>query len=124
MTDFERFIKVNKLKKKDIAEYLGVSAAFVTQLAQGVRDIPEDKFALIKANGAWDTCMLYGEGDMLKSQQNNTPTETRGDIVMSREVFEQISRLTETVLSQQRTIELLTSKKIGTADNARTVNAG
>lgn len=58
ITDFELFIKNNNLKKKDIAGYLGVSNAFITQLARGERNIPGDKLALIKANEQWDSSML------------------------------------------------------------------
>lgn len=60
MTDFEEFIRKNKLKKKDVAEFLGVSAAFITQLVQGIRVVPDDKVALIKAVVDWDTSM-FGE---------------------------------------------------------------
>lgn len=70
MIDFELFIIKNKLKKKDIAEFLGVSAAFITQLAQGIREVPDDKLALIKANKDWDTSM-FGEnpGKNLEAQK-------------------------------------------------------
>lgn len=43
MNDFELFIKQNRIKKIDIAKYLGVSNGFITQLTNGVRGIPEDK---------------------------------------------------------------------------------
>lgn len=79
MTDFEIFITVNKLKKKDIALYLGVSNAFVTQLTQGLRGLPNDKFDSIKANESWDTSMLTDEGEIMKdapdvSLDNKTQT--------------------------------------------------
>lgn len=60
-TDFEVFINRNRLKKKDIAEYLGVSSAFITALCSGTRPIPMDKFDLIKSNPNWDTSM-FGVG--------------------------------------------------------------
>lgn len=59
MTDFENFIKSNNVLKKDIAKYLGISNAFVTQLCDGRRSIPNDKVALLKQNPyGWDTTML------------------------------------------------------------------
>lgn len=58
MTDFQRFIEVNNVKKKDIANYLGVSNAFITQLCNGLRAIPLDKLALIKAKSGWDITMF------------------------------------------------------------------
>lgn len=49
--------------------------------------------------------LLSGEGDMVKSKDASN-AEVKGDMIsMPREVFDQIARLTETVLSQQRVIE-------------------
>ena len=61
-------------------------------------------------NYAW---LLTGKGDMLKAIQNQVAISSE-EITMPREVFDQISRLTETILSQQKTIETLaeTNKKI------------
>ena len=59
MTDFQSFIEVNKILKKEIALYLGVSNAFITQLCDGSKKIPAPKLALIKANDrGWDTSMF------------------------------------------------------------------
>lgn len=58
MDRFGKFLTTNGLKKKEIASYLDVSPAFVTQLCSGSRQIPADKLAKIKANKAWDTSML------------------------------------------------------------------
>lgn len=56
--NFEKFLKENKLQKQEIAKFLGVSRAFVTQLCQGTRKLPADKAALIKANHEWDSSAL------------------------------------------------------------------
>ena len=59
MTDFEIFIQTNGLLKKDIAKYLGVSNAFITQICSGARALPPQKVAIIKANSnGWDTSMF------------------------------------------------------------------
>ena len=55
MDRFGKFLATNGLKKGQIASFLGVSPAFVTQLS---RQIPADKLAKIKANKAWDTSMF------------------------------------------------------------------
>lgn len=65
-TDFEIFINKNRLKKKDVAEYLGVSPAFITALYSGSRPVPPDKIDLIRLNPDWDTSMFTGDGEMLK----------------------------------------------------------
>ena len=58
MSGFEKFLKDNKIQKQEIAQFLNVSRAFVTQLSQGTRKLPPDKMALIKANTAWDCSAL------------------------------------------------------------------
>ncbi len=78
MTDFELFIKKNNLLKKDIAEFLGVSNAFVSQVCAGRRMIPEAKIALIKANkNGWDTSMIgidrmVNSGIIVKGDSNGS----------------------------------------------------
>lgn len=59
MTDFQRFIEVNGLQKKDIASFLGVSNAFITQLCKGEKTLSEARLTLIKANDkGWDLTMF------------------------------------------------------------------
>lgn len=61
MSEFSKFLTTNGIKKGEIASFLGVSPAFVTQLSAGSRNLPSAKLALIKANKAWDTSMLTSE---------------------------------------------------------------
>lgn len=62
MDRFNKFLTTNRLKKGDIADYLGVSRAFITQLSSGQRKLPDDKLALIKANAhGWDVSMLESD---------------------------------------------------------------
>lgn len=70
-TDFELFISKNRLKKKDIAEYLGVSSAFITALCSGARPVPLDKIDLIKSNMDWDTSMFSGEEEIHKAESES-----------------------------------------------------
>lgn len=59
MTNFAKFLSINGLKRKDIASFLGVSGAFITQISSGDRPLPEEKLAMIKANAyGWDVSML------------------------------------------------------------------
>ena len=92
---FQIFINKNSLKKKELAEYLGVSAAFISQIAQGQRDLPNDKLALIKANQSWDVTMFSDDSEMLNGDLGNTQSNP------------ELSSLMELVKSQQRTIENL-----------------
>lgn len=68
MTNFAKFLSVNGLKRKDIAFFLGVSGAFITQLTSGMRPLPEEKLAMIKANAyGWDYSMLLPEEQKAKA---------------------------------------------------------
>lgn len=67
MDSFAKFLSINGLKKKDIAAYLGVSNAFVTQLCAGTRKLPADKLALIKVNPDWDSSMLLSDTEKAKA---------------------------------------------------------
>ena len=67
MDSFAKFLSINGLKKKDIAAYLGVSNAFVTQLCAGTRKLPADKLALIKVNPNWDSSMLLSDTEKAKA---------------------------------------------------------
>ena len=59
MTPFAKFMSINNLKRKDIASFLGVSGAFITQISSGDRPLPEEKLAMILTNAyEWDTSML------------------------------------------------------------------
>lgn len=70
---FQTFILKNKLKKTEIAQYLGVSNAFITQLTQGRRSVPNEKISLIKANTQWNTSMFTDEGEMLTTETTSQP---------------------------------------------------
>lgn len=78
MADFERFLKDNNLKKIDIADYLQVSKAFITQLCNGSRRLPPEKFALLQAKG-WDTTALL-ESDQPSDNSNSGNVTHIGNI--------------------------------------------
>ena len=78
MADFERFLKDNNLKKIDIADYLQVSKAFITQLCNGSRRLPPEKFALLQAKG-WDTTALL-ESDQPSDNSMRGNVTTIGNI--------------------------------------------
>lgn len=62
MTDFELFIEANGLRKKDLADYIGSSPQYITQLCNGTRRLSQDKIALLKQNTmGWDTSMLTSD---------------------------------------------------------------
>lgn len=77
MDRFSKFLSVNRLKKKDVASFLGVSNAFITQLCSNMRPLPDEKLALIKANTfGWDISML--------TTQEETPEPTPDKFKLSK----------------------------------------
>ena len=89
MTDFQLFVEKNALLKKDVATFLGVSNAFITQLCDGSKKIPADKMALIKANTeGWDLSMFDessrgvniggdSSGVIVNGNNSNSPIDNR-----------------------------------------------
>lgn len=61
-TPFERFLTQNGLTGKQIAAFLDVSDAFVSQLRQGKVNLPEEKLALLREEGRWNLSMFPEKG--------------------------------------------------------------
>lgn len=104
-----RFVR----NQEELAQITGIIKSTISQLCSGKRELNEQYVRRICkqfpfVNQEW---LLEGDGEMLLSAEPSPASSTGGDVVtMPREVFEQITKLTETVLSQQRTIEVLTNE--------------
>ena len=86
MTPFAKFMSINNLKRKDIASFLGVSGAFITQISSGDRPLPEEKLATILANAyGWDTSMLTEP----EHPEVSNPTESSLVDYLERKVSDQ-----------------------------------
>ena len=57
IAEFQTFIKVNKLTQKKVADYLGTSTAFVSQIIKGKCDLPDEKLLKLRESD-WDTSMF------------------------------------------------------------------
>lgn len=100
------------ISQEKLAEMIGVAPRTVQNWESGTK-IPKSRYAILR-NISKDV-----EKGEVKIEKDNTESVT-----MPREVFDQITKLTETVLSQQRTIESqqdsfkeLVSRKNDTAAN-------
>ena len=59
MIDIKQFRKRNKLKQEELAEYLGVTRAFISMVETGASKLPTEKLNLLVSNThGWDTSML------------------------------------------------------------------
>ena len=120
MTDFAKFMTINGLKRKDIAAFLGVSGAFITQISSGDRPLPEEKLAIIKANAyGWDISMLTGSS-------NTLPVENSREALL-REFLAQKEQEVNELRKRVWELESLLESKGGTApgaDSSSSVNVG
>ena len=104
-----RFVR----NQEELSQITGIIKSTISQLCSGKRELNEQYVRRICkqfpfVNQEW---LLEGDGEMLLAAEPSPASSTGGDVVtMPREVFEQITKLTETVLSQQRTIEVLTNE--------------
>ena len=93
--DLQTFIKKNKLTQKGLAKILGVGQPFISQVIKGKSHLSHQKIEMLIAAGIYDTSMIVKvDGDQISDT-----------VTMSREVFNSIQQLVETINSQQRTIE-------------------
>lgn len=57
--DLRKFRLANNLSQPEVADYLGVGKAFISQVERGVSKLPLDKYArLLQNDKGWDTSML------------------------------------------------------------------
>ena len=97
-------IKIKELRAKigvsqeEFAKMIGVHPRTV-QNWEGGGVIPAAKHELLRKYESEHAAIATDDSE---EDQGNK------EVIISREVFEQISRLTEVVLSQQKTIEILT----------------
>ena len=92
------------LKQAEIADRMGIKNTYLSDVINGRSPLSElfsDK--LITAFSISKIYLLSGEGEVFEEEEKAPSTSEI--ISMPCEVFEQITRLTETVLSQQKTIE-------------------
>ena len=119
MADFEDFLKKNNLKKSAVAQYIGVSNGFITQIINGSRSLPHDKLLKIIANPNWDVSML-NENNMKNHQSvsiNSDITNQQQNDMNIQELFEAINRRDQQMdemLSQQGRLIAIIENMSGT----------
>lgn len=77
--DYKLFKKINKITNLNIAEYLGVSEAYVSMVTSGKTQFSEERFAMLLDHPTWDTAPLLGRAQEEKPTYHNPlnlpPTE-------------------------------------------------
>lgn len=125
-----KYIQYKKISNSSFCRSIGVSNAFISSMVKSIQPDKIERIALNfpDLNTGW---LLTGNGSMLNE---SVVDPVCNDVIsMPREVFEQLSKLTESVLSQQRVIEsqngmletlIETNKKIAAQMENNATNAG
>lgn len=82
------------MTQQELADYLGVGQGFISQMEKNGRRVPEKYISKILSDKSKDSSMVQ----IIDSDNSNN------EVTMSREVFDKISQLIDTVCSQQGTI--------------------
>jgi transcriptional regulator with XRE-family HTH domain len=94
-----------KISQRRFEESCGMGNGTINNIKYGLASQNLEKIinAFPSVNIEW---LISGRGDMFKSS-NQGKEEEKNESVSMREVFDQISKLTNTIASQQKTIEYL-----------------
>lgn len=103
MIDIKLFRKDNELSQVALAKILGCTQGFISSLERGVRPVPDNIITKLISLREYNTKHLVN--DVLGPADKNMAVEQNNEITMNREVFDVLKNLSETVLSQQKTIE-------------------
>lgn len=111
--DFSKFLKDNNLKGCQIAEFLGVSGAYVSQVCSGVSKLSSDKLNLILNNKEWDTSALSEKSVVAiaidHSTANAESPSVSPDASERAVLIKEIEMLRQIIKDKDETIALLTS---------------
>ena len=88
----KKFRKANNLKQEELAQKIGVSRSFISQVESGHSKLPTNILQTILNNSyGWDVSMLIEEGSIINNQSgthiggNNTVTMSTGNCVLEKE---------------------------------------
>lgn len=88
----KEFRKANNLKQEELAQKIGVSRSFISQVESGHSKLPTNILQTILNNSyGWDVSMLIEEGSIINNQSgthiggNNTVTMGAGNCALEKE---------------------------------------
>ena len=88
------FLKKNKLKQEELAQYLGVSAQYVNRMAVGRASIPHAAWEKLRENSEWDSSMLTEPTAQIEPGEQRPRADMQGRLVgLLEKKDEQIDRL-------------------------------
>lgn len=89
--DIKEFRRSNKMTQQELADYLGIGQAYISNMENGRDKVPDKYIRKILDDPNVDSSMVQ-------------VIDSDGEVKMSREVFNKMSQLIDTVCSQQDTI--------------------
>jgi SOS-response transcriptional repressor LexA len=95
LIELEEFIYINKLQKKDLAEYLGVSSSMITQYLSGQRPLSAKKIEQILEHPTWNKAPFLADKNRTEEADNSDVIEDDTTQSMA------IPMVTDVVLSQR-----------------------
>ena len=95
--DLEKFLEKNNFTQKEFADLIGVNKNFISSIVKGKDKFPQKRIKALLDAGIYDTSMI--------KEVKKNPKMEDDTVTMSREVFNSIQQLVDTINSQQRTIE-------------------
>lgn len=71
MIDIRAFRRANRLKQEELAEFLGVTRAFISMVENGTSKLPQDKLNLLLSNQkGWETSTLMSDTSIVAGNNN------------------------------------------------------
>lgn len=95
--DLEKFLEKNNFTQKQFADLIGVNKNFISSIVKGKNKFPQKRIKALLDAGIYDVSMI--------KEVKKNPNLADDAVTMSREVFNSIQQLVDTINSQQRTIE-------------------
>lgn len=121
-----KFLNEEKIPSSEFCNTIGVSQGYITSMRESLQP---DKLKSIAINYpllniGW---LMTGFGNMKNMTETKEARNENDNIILPKEVFELLKQQTETILSQQKTIEFLSQQKkenvVHQDDNAKNADA-
>lgn len=116
LSDLQLFIKANKLKQKQVADYLGTSTQYVNQVVNGKCSLSDDKYELL-AKSDWDVTMInfppyiQVKPSTITIYETSENSEDNTSIsVVPAEVVEEIKEEIRAEIEEAESVPLVSSK--------------
>ena len=104
----DKYMAFRQLNDNIVTKECGLSVGTLTKARNGTGDLSRNSIEKIleiyaELSKKW---VLFGEGNMIV--EDETSNNFQREVTVPMEILEQFSKFTETIMSQQRTIERLT----------------